>query len=119
MSLRLAENLDIPNTGLASGDVLVVLGNLIDNAIDAASAGDEPRWVEVGGVERADGSGVVRFDVADSGPGIPPDLVSMAFQRGWSTKPAHAPGRKPHGRGLGPSLAAGTVRRLGGVINVV
>lgn len=117
VSLRLAENLDLPNTGLASGDLLVVLGNLIDNAIDAASAGDEPRWVEVGGgVERAEGSCVVRFDVADSGPGIPPDLVSMAFQRGWSTKPAHA--QEPHGRGLGLSLVAGTVRRLGGVINV-
>lgn len=119
VKLRLAENLDIPDTGVASVDVLVVLGNLIDNAIDAASAGDEPRWVEVGGgVERAEGSSVVRFDVADSGPGIAPDLVSMAFQRGWSTKPAHAAGQKPHGCGLGLSLVAGTVRRLGGVINV-
>lgn len=115
--LRLADNLAVPNTGLASVDVLVVLGNLIDNAVDAAANGEEPRWVEVGGVvEHADGASVVRFEVADSGPGIPPDLVESAFQRGWSTKVQSD--LRPQGRGLGLSLVAGTVRRLGGRIEV-
>lgn len=119
VSLRLAPDLDVPDTGVAQRDILVVLGNLIDNAIDAAATGDEPRWVEVGGsVERTNGHVAVRFDVADSGPGIPPEFVGSAFQRGWSTKPHGEPGLRPQGRGLGLSLVAGTVRRLGGTIEV-
>ena len=114
--LKLAQNLDVPTTGIASGDILVVLGNLIDNAIDAAAGASEPRWVGVdGGVHHLNGVVMVRFEVSDSGPGVPPNLVTSVFQRGWSTKPYDG---RPHGRGLGLSLAAGTVHRLQGTIRV-
>ena len=116
VGLRLAEGLLIPETGQSSGDLLVVLGNLIDNAIDAAVAADPPRWVEVDGhVDEVAGN--VVFAVRDSGPGIPPELVAAAFQRGWSTKVQPDPAR-PQGRGIGLSLVAGTVRRLAGTIEV-
>ena len=116
VSLRLAEGLAIPDTGQASGDLLVVLGNLIDNAIDAAAAAEPPRWVEVDG--RVDEvAGNVVFEVRDSGPGVPAELVPAVFERGWSTKVGQDPTR-PQGRGIGLSLVAGTVRRLAGTIEV-
>jgi sensor histidine kinase regulating citrate/malate metabolism len=116
VSLRLAEGLLIPDTGQPSGDLLVVLGNLIDNAVDAAAGADPPRWVEVDGWVD-DAAGDVVLEVRDSGPGIPPDLVAAVFQRGWSTKERLDPAR-PQGRGIGLSLVAGTVRRLAGTIQV-
>jgi len=117
VSLRLAENLDIPSTGLEAGDILIVLGNLIDNAIDAADQAGEPRWVRVNAwTDQAQDPTRVGFEVADSGPGIPPHLMSSIFQRGWSTKPSDS--GRPHGRGLGLWLVASTVRRLKGSIEV-
>ena len=116
VELRLAPNLELPSTGIPSGDILVVLGNLIDNAIDAAAEAGEPRWVGVDArIERSDGESMVRFEISDSGPGVPPSLVSSIFRRGWSTKPSDG---RPHGRGLGLPLAAGTVHRLHGSIHV-
>ena len=38
----------IPRTTLGPVDAVSLVGNLIDNGIDAAAAGPEPRWVEVG-----------------------------------------------------------------------
>ena len=117
VSLRLADGLDIPDTGPASGDILVVLGNLIDNAIDAAADAEEPRWVGVDArVDRSGDVAAARFEVSDCGPGVPPHLVDLVFQRGWSTK--QSGGGRVHGRGLGLSLAAGVVRRLRGSIEV-
>jgi len=116
VSLKLARDLDLPSTGIASGDILVVLGNLIDNAIDAAAEAAEPRWIGVDArIDTCGNTSTVRFEVTDSGPGIPPGLVDSAFRRGWSTKPYDG---RPQGRGLGLSLAAGTVRRLHGSIHV-
>lgn len=118
VSVRLARNLLIPSTGLAASDVSMVLGNLIDNAIDAA-ADSSGRWVEVDGWVDDPKQQIV-FEVTDSGPGIPQELVSRAFQRGWSTKaPTPPPPRPGVERGIGLSLVSGTVRRLGGSIKVI
>ena len=116
VALRLAPGLDLPSTGIASGDLLVVVGNLIDNAIDAAAEADEPRWVGVkAGVDESGNEPIARFEVSDSGPGVAPELVTAIFGRGWSTKSSSG---HLHGRGLGLSLAASTVRRLHGSIEV-
>lgn len=116
VELRLAPGFTIPDTGQASGDLLVVLGNLIDNAIDASSAAEEPRWVEVDG--KADlNTATMIIEVRDSGPGVAAELVPEVFKRGWSTKMDQDTDR-PQGRGIGLSLVAGTVKRLGGVIKV-
>lgn len=118
VTLRLAEDLELPSTGVAAVDLLVILGNLVDNGIDASAEAEEPRWVEVGG--RVEGRGTERkltLTVTDSGPGIPPDSVEQAFQRGWSTKTPRADER-PHGRGIGLSLVSGAVRRMGGSLSV-
>jgi len=118
VELRLADGIDIPETGLASTDLVLVLGNLVDNALDAA-ASTERGWVEVGGrLERSGQEETVVMEVTDSGPGIPGDLIGDAFRRGWTTKSVTDPDLRPQGHGIGLSLVAGTVRRLHGTIEV-
>lgn len=83
---------------LPSRDLLTVVGNLVDNALEAAAGTDPPRRVTV--LVRSGDEVVVR--VTDTGPGLPAD----AFQRGWSTKGG--------GRGLGLALVGQVVDRYGG-----
>lgn len=119
VALRLADDLYLPTTGLAAGDVVVILGNLVDNAIDAAAETAEPRWVHVAGrIDDADGVRTAVFQVTDSGPGLPEHARESAFQRGWTTKPVTDPEARPEGRGIGLALVGATVRRLGGTIAV-
>ncbi|MFJ3958453.1 ATP-binding protein [Arthrobacter sp. NPDC090010] len=89
-------------------DLVTVLGNLLDNAIDAAAAAPAPRNVRLG--VRADGDDVV-LTVQDSGSGFAPGTLERAFEFGYSTKPSR------HGRGVGLALVRQTVRRLGGTLD--
>lgn len=101
--------------GLAHRDLITVLGNLIDNAVDAAA----PRipharvGVSVRGEPDADGYAALLIRVADNGPGIAPETAQTIFERGWSTKPAHG-----GARGIGLALVRQTVRRHGGAVTV-
>ncbi|MFC5142294.1 ATP-binding protein [Actinomycetospora rhizophila] len=96
----------------ASTDRVTVVGNLVDNALDAAL---ESAHAGTGGVVELDvravgGSEVIR--VADDGPGLAdPDA---AFAAGWSTK-ARGSGE----RGLGLALVRRVVDRRGGRVEVV
>lgn len=113
--LELVPGTLVPVTGIAPGDLVVVAGNLLDNAIDAAADAPGAPWVRFGGRLAA---GELVLEVADSGPGVGPALIDQAFTRGWTTKPVTAAQDRPQGRGLGLSLVDGTVRRLGGTIEV-
>jgi two-component system CitB family sensor kinase len=88
-----------------------MVGNLIDNAIDAALAAPAPRRVTVT-VRQDETHLLVR--VADTGPGLDPDRLEQAFTRGWSSKPA----ARPHGRGLGLALVRQVVNRYDGTVGV-
>jgi sensor histidine kinase regulating citrate/malate metabolism len=95
-------------------DVVTIVGNLIDNALDAvasdgSSVGD--RRVTFGSL--VDG-GYAVLHVTDNGPGLPPGDVADAFRRGWSTKEQGSEGR----RGIGLALVAQTIDRLGGSLEV-
>jgi two-component system, CitB family, sensor kinase len=92
---------------LPGRDLLTVVGNLVDNALEAVAGTDLPRTVTVLVVE-TDGEVLVR--VSDTGPGLAARDVAAAFQRGWSTK--------EHGRGLGLSLVRQVVDRHGGSYDV-
>lgn len=85
---------------LSAADLITVVGNLIDNALDACDP-DDP-WVEITVVGDADG---VRIVVADSGAGMSPDALARALRRGYSTKS----GGDRAGRGLGLALVAQVV----------
>ncbi len=92
-------------------DLVTVVGNLVDNAIDAALAGTPPRRVTV--TAREDGDALV-LRVADTGDGLPESSVRDAFRRGWTTKPA----ARLHGRGLGLALVGQITERHGGTVEV-
>lgn len=101
---------DTPRTPLSPVDAVSVLGNLVDNAMDAA-VDSEDRWVQVSLRPNAD-AGIV-LEVSDSGPGIPPELRERVFDQGYSTKPADA-----HGRGVGLALVRSVVTGAGGSVTV-
>ncbi|MCH6162716.1 sensor histidine kinase [Streptomyces marispadix] len=83
-------------------DVVTVLGNLIDNAVDAAAdsgaaqgtsrqgtsrQGTSRVGVTVCGERDADGAtAALLLKVADSGPGVPREAAESVFERGWTTK---------------------------------
>ncbi|MFE2721182.1 ATP-binding protein [Kitasatospora sp. NPDC059327] len=98
---------------LAARDLITVLGNLVDNAVDAAIAGaaDRPDQPEVTVTARVDGDHLL-LRVADTGAGIDPGAVDDVFRRGWSTK------QDGRGHGLGLALVAQTARRNGGTVEV-
>jgi two-component system, CitB family, sensor kinase len=93
-------------------DLVTILGNLIDNALDAAvEAAARHRPAVTVTARVADGELLLR--VTDSGPGIDPAALSEMFRRGWSTKSAAG-----GGRGLGLALVEQAARRCGGTVRV-
>lgn len=94
-----------------SRDLITMIGNLIDNAVDAAaSRPDGLRQVRIEITLRGQS---LRIVVGDSGPGLSGAARLHAFDRGWSSKPGGA-----HGRGIGLALVVQTVRRLSGRLDV-
>ncbi|GIJ46180.1 ATPase [Virgisporangium aliadipatigenens] len=89
-----------------SAELVTVVGNLVDNALDAAGAGG---WVSVSLV---DGDEIV-VSVCDSGAGVPPERSDDVFLRGFSTK--DAPGGA---RGFGLALTRSICVRHGGSATV-
>jgi two-component system CitB family sensor kinase len=88
---------------------VTVLGNLVDNAMDAV-AGSQDRRIVV----HLDGSDDhTRLVVGDSGPGLTPDEAAHALERGWTTKADAG-----DGRGLGLALVSQVARRLGGSVTI-
>jgi len=93
-------------------DLVTVLGNLIDNAIESVAGSSEGHGhIDVS--ITADGDDMI-LRVHDSGPGIDPALADEIFRDGFTTKVAGDGGR----RGLGLALVTQAVKRRGGSITV-
>lgn len=113
-------------------DLVTIVGNFLDNAIDAALTAHDvdaarsrsepapdapgsraaPRvWIRI---REEDDHLLVQ--VRDSGPGFSPEGFERVFEPGWSTKPAKADRR--HGRGIGMALVQQVVSRRGGSVEV-
>lgn len=91
-----------------SADVATVVGNLVDNALDAISGTAGP-WVQVA-LMQVDGS--IRVAVRDSGPGVPGELAEEIFRRGVTTKDGQV------GRGIGLALVHLVCARRDGFVTV-
>lgn len=87
-----------------------VLGNLVDNAIEAVAVTEPPRTVTVA---LADDDGI-SVEVLDTGPGVPAADVDRVFADGYTTKTA----RDGAPRGVGLALVSRVVRRAGGRVAV-
>ncbi|MET8446494.1 sensor histidine kinase [Streptomyces sp. NPDC005209] len=99
---------------LPARDLVTILGNLIDNAVDAAQGGVTAR-VTVTAYDDADADDAraLVLRVSDTGAGVDPAHAELVFQRGFSTKPAG-----PGGRGLGLALVRQAVTRHEGRLTV-
>jgi two-component system CitB family sensor kinase len=113
VTLLLGPNTWVSGTLAMPVDVTTVLGNLLDNAIDAArTGGGEDKRVEV---ELVQEQSTLHITVADSGDGVAPDFVEQLFTEGASTKLA---GGVPGGRGIGLALSRQIARALGGDVRL-
>ncbi|WP_406399510.1 sensor histidine kinase [Streptomyces sp. NBC_00879] len=96
---------------LPARDLVTILGNLIDNAVDAASEAGATQSLRarVTVTARAE-SGELLLRVADTGAGVDPADADEVFRRGWSTHGA--------GRGLGLALVKQAAHRSRGTVRL-
>jgi len=93
-------------------DLVTIVGNVIDNALDAVGTSVGQRgWVEVSIRAEPD---KIELRVHDSGPGVDAALADEIFCEGFTTKIAASGAR----RGLGLALVSQVVRRRDGRIAV-
>lgn len=85
-------------------DLITIIGNLVDNALDAVSQASE-KWVNL---KLCYDDGILDIEVKDSGQGIPKEIQEEIFRKGFSTKEGN--------RGYGLALIQQSVQRLNGEI---
>jgi len=90
--------------------LLEVLVNLVNNATEALAEHDvqQPRIEIRGGITEARRAW---FEVADNGPGIPPEVRDSLFRMGFTTK--------AEGNGIGLHSSANTALALGGALRLL
>jgi len=98
---------ELPKVAASPSEMQQVLLNLINNAIDAIGTGGGS--IEI--TSRLDGEHVI-IDVADTGQGIPNELMNRIFDPFFTTKPVGK------GTGLGLSICYGIIKKMGGDITL-
>ncbi|WP_165372424.1 sensor histidine kinase [Nocardioides iriomotensis] len=95
-----------------SADLVTVIGNLVDNAMEAVAPTQGSVVVGLSCAGHA-----VEVRVSDDGPGVPDELVERVFAQGFSTKAPGAQG-DPGERGWGLALCRVVCERRGGSVDV-
>ncbi|MFF1481739.1 ATP-binding protein [Streptomyces sp. NPDC058301] len=106
VALRITPDTLLPDRLVDPRGIVTVVGNLVDNALDAAAGTAD---ASVGVTLRAEGRTAV-LRVFDSGPGVPDGQRELIFTEGWTTKELPAHGK----RGLGLALVRRFAERQGG-----
>jgi two-component system CitB family sensor kinase len=113
VTLLIGANTWVSGTLALPVDVTTVLGNLVDNAIEAARiTGSDTKEVEV---ELVQEGSTLHITVADTGDGVAPDFAPNLFTEGASTRPGRG---IPGGRGIGLALSRQIARALGGDVRL-
>ncbi len=102
---------DLPDYVLGDANHLrEVLINLLGNAAKCTDRG------QIGLRAVVEGDGCIRFDVSDTGPGIPKEEQERIFQAFYQSPEGKG---KTEGTGLGLAISRNLVRLMGGDITVV
>ena len=112
ISLNLLRNSRLPERSryLESGELVTVVGNLLENAMEAVNSAPAGGMRSVTLQITEDENGLLLM-VSDTGDGIREEDLPHIFEHGFSTKARS-------GRGLGMKLIADIVERQGGSIDV-
>jgi two-component system, CitB family, sensor kinase len=110
VTITVTEDSRLDQTTASHQSLLTIVGNLLDNAVDALANTPEPRVVTIQ-FDDADG---VFIAVRDNGPGVPAHSIEQVLVDGYSTKEAR-PGMR---RGIGLALVSRIVRRAAGTLDV-
>ncbi|WP_344379952.1 ATP-binding protein, partial [Streptomyces rhizosphaericus] len=94
-----------PNSDM-NHELITIMGNLIDNAIEALSHSDEKKVK----VRLKEEEHKLFITLADSGPGIKEENLDAIFTKGFSTKGPN--------RGVGLYLVKQSVEKLNGELNI-
>ncbi|WP_405662074.1 ATP-binding protein [Streptomyces sp. RK9] len=120
VALAVSEDTALPDRLVDPGGLVTIVGNLVDNALDAAAtlrpgtAGIGHARVEVALRTEGPKGRTVVLRVRDSGPGVPAEQRESVFTEGWSTKEPPAHGK----RGIGLPLVRRLAERQGGSVAV-
>ncbi|KHL04034.1 ATP-binding protein [Sinomonas humi] len=110
VELTVTDDSQLRQPFLATQDLVTIVGNLLDNAVDAVVGQPAPREVTL----QLDDSSGIFISVTDNGPGVPAEAIDAVVRDGYTTK-VPRPGMR---RGIGLALVARIVHRAGGTIDV-
>lgn len=104
-----------PAAEILRTDLVTVIGNLLDNAVEASTRGG--RIAVSIQVRIDDGDRSLVVSVTDTGEGIPPELRERVFLSGYSSKTT-LPSAVSTGRGIGLTLVGRIAERHGGSVTI-
>lgn len=106
LTIHINEVVPEPHDSRLTHEIITVIGNLIDNSIDALEhQNDKIIKVNLNYTQQN-----LKFDITDSGEGLTTHMQHKIFEKGYSTK--------GNNRGYGLYLIKESVKKLNGSINV-